>query len=76
MRKAKKLTQSQLGALAETHGNYIGLIERGERNISALNVCYLAIALGVLPAEFWRDITQADLMRLPAKSPKRFKKPA
>ena len=76
LRKAKKLTQSQLGALAETHGNYIGFIERGERNISALNICYLAIALDVLPTELWRDIAQADLTQLPTKSPKRFKKPA
>ena len=73
LRKAKKLTQNQLAARAETHGNYIGLIERGERNISALNVCYLAVALDVLPTDLWRDITAADLRELPLKSPKRFK---
>ena len=73
LRKARGLTQSQLGALAETHGNYIGYIERGERNISALNVCYLATALGVLPRDLWRDVDKADLRHLPAKSPKRFK---
>jgi transcriptional regulator with XRE-family HTH domain len=74
LRKAKGLTQNQLGALAETHGNYIGLIERGERNISALNVCSLAAALDVPPAELWRDITKTDLAALPDKSPKRFRK--
>lgn len=74
LRKAKGLTQNQLGALAETHGNYIGLIERGERNLSALNVCYLAQALDVAPAELWADIRKADLAALPDKSPKRFRK--
>jgi transcriptional regulator with XRE-family HTH domain len=75
LRKAKKLTQDQLGALAETHGNYIGLIERGQRNVSALNACYLAVALGVLPKELWEEVTAPDLAELPRKSPKRFKKP-
>ncbi len=74
LRKARRLTQSQLGALAETHGNYIGLIERGERNISALNVCYLAAALKILPMDLWSDITRADLPNVAAKSTKRFKK--
>jgi len=74
LRKAKGLTQNQLGALAETHGNYIGLIERGERNLSALNVCYLAAALDVAPVELWREITMADLASLRRKSPKRFRK--
>lgn len=74
LRKARGLTQNQLGALAETHGNYIGLIERGERNISALNVCYLAAALHVLPADLWRDIAKADLAAIPGKSSRRFRK--
>ena len=76
LRRERGLTQNQLGALAETHGNYIGLIERGERNISALNVCYLAAALQVLPVDLWREITRSDLRRLPMKSPKRLKKSA
>lgn len=73
IRKERGLTQNQLGALAETHGNYIGLIERGERNISALNVCYLAAALRVLPSELWQDVTAADVAAIRAKSPRRFK---
>ncbi|MDQ3280174.1 MAG: helix-turn-helix domain-containing protein [Acidobacteriota bacterium] len=74
LRKAKRLTQNQLGALAEMHGNYVGLIERGERNISALNICYLAAALEVSPSELWQDVTRADLAALRAKSVKRFRK--
>lgn len=74
LRRERGLTQNQLGALAETHGNYIGLIERGERNISALNVCYLAAALGVLPIELWRDISPADLRVVRAKSAKRLRR--
>lgn len=74
LRRARGLTQKQLGARAETHGNYIGLIERGERNPSTLNICYLAFALDVLPAEFFRDIRRDDLNHLPGKSEKRLKR--
>ena len=51
LRRERGLTQNQLGALAETHGNYIGLIERGERNPTLLMIHRLARALKVPPTK-------------------------
>lgn len=47
LRKAQKLTQEQLAERAELHVNYIGGIERGERNVTIRNIQKLAKALGV-----------------------------
>ena len=52
-RRAKGLSQEKLGELAGVHRNYIGQIERGERNVKAGTLIKLARAMGVSPAKFF-----------------------
>ncbi len=48
-RKKVGLSQEQLADLAELHRTYIGGVERGERNVSALNIFKIAKALKIQP---------------------------
>jgi transcriptional regulator with XRE-family HTH domain len=50
LREATGLTQEALADRAGLHRTYISSIERAERNVSLLNICLLAEALGVEPA--------------------------
>lgn len=47
LRKAKKLSQQELGRKARLHYTYIGGVERGEINISFDNIVRIADALGI-----------------------------
>lgn len=51
------LTQEGLADAAELDRSYVGSVERGERNLSIENVCRLAVAIGVTPADLfdWWD---------------------
>jgi len=46
-RTKRKISQEKLAELADLHRTYIGAIERGERNISLMNVQKIAFALDV-----------------------------
>ena len=47
LRKSKGWTQEELAVRTGLHRTYIGSIERGERNVSLINVEKIADALGV-----------------------------
>lgn len=55
LRLAKGLSQEELGFRANIHRNYVGGIERGERNPCLNNIVSIADALGVSPAEFFTN---------------------
>jgi transcriptional regulator with XRE-family HTH domain len=55
-RLALGLSQEQLAEKADLHWTYIGGIERGERNVSLLNIVKLARALGITASNLLSDI--------------------
>ncbi len=50
LRRRNGLTQETLADRARLHRNYVGGVERGERNISLINIVELAQALGIKPS--------------------------
>jgi len=56
LRRQHRLTQEDLADRAHLHRNYVGGVERGERNISLINIVELARALMVKPRELLAKI--------------------
>lgn len=51
LRKARGLSQEALAFACGLDRSYLGAIERGEKNVSLINICRIAEALGVVPSE-------------------------
>lgn len=62
-RTERQLTLEMLAEKADLHENYVGAVERGERNLSLYNVWRLANGLGLPVADLVQD--------LPARKAKR-----
>ena len=55
-RVARQLTLEMLADRADLHPNYVGAVERGERNLSLYNVWRLAHGLGLSAAELMQAL--------------------
>lgn len=54
-RKAANLSQEALADAAGIERSHMGKIERGERNVTLLNLCRVAAALNALPSDLLRE---------------------
>ncbi len=58
LRAARGWSQEQLAERAGLHRNYVGMVERGERNPALLNIARLARVLNVSLAELFAAFTK------------------
>ncbi|BAZ87197.1 helix-turn-helix domain-containing protein [Dolichospermum compactum] len=55
IRQNMGLSQEELAHLCNLDRSYMGGVERGERNISLVNIHKIADALNISPREFFND---------------------
>jgi len=64
IRKQRGMSQEELADKSNLHRTYVGGIERGERNVSLINILRLAHALNVLPADLLRAFNKEVMAEL------------
>ena len=60
IRKARGHSQEKLGELSGLHRTYVGAIERGEQNVSLLNIVQIATALRVPVSDLVAGLPEVD----------------
>ncbi|BBS38694.1 helix-turn-helix domain-containing protein [Enterobacter cloacae complex sp. 2024EL-00215] len=55
-----QLSQEQVAERAQLDRTYVSSVERGQRNISLLNICKLAAALEVSPESLLANLGECD----------------
>ncbi|PYQ91566.1 MAG: transcriptional regulator [Acidobacteria bacterium] len=63
LRDQLQLSQEQLAERAGLHRNYVGGIERGERNVAIINVVKLAAGLDTSVAELFKPFDRVPKRR-------------
>ena len=57
LREERGYSQEELAERAGLHRNYVGGVERGERNVALENIVKIARALAVSPRELFADFS-------------------
>jgi transcriptional regulator with XRE-family HTH domain len=60
IRIQKGVSQEELGDLAGLHRTYISEVERGDRNISLVNILKLCAALNISTSTFFRKMEEEN----------------
>lgn len=64
LRTARGLSQERLAELAGLDRNYIGQIERAERNVALVNIIRIAKALGIDASDLFTPFTASRVAKM------------
>lgn len=60
VRLSQGLSQEKLAEICDLHRTYIGMIERGEKNITITSLYRIAAALNVTPSKLIEGLTDGE----------------